>query len=410
MKNIIKNKITTVVEEKRKRRAEAEITPYRSAAKAIIDLVAGMQDRTPVEIRDEIKLIKQSLQQTADQESLLLSCYACTYLAIQRTLAMTPHEEQLMAAIALYQGKVIEMQTGEGKTLAAVFPLVLNALLGRGVHLLTFNDYLAVRDAQWMAPVYHYLGLSVGYIQAGMSCQSRQESYAKDVTYLSAKEAGFDYLRDGLVNGLHDKVHRDLHFALADEADSILIDEARIPLVIAQSEEDSIVSKSKIAELVRPLEYGQHFETDECFRNIFLTEQGAEYFQHHLEISDLYSSHCLSILTEVNHALHAEFLLKNNVDYIVQDNQIKLVDEFTGRVAHKRRWPDGLQTALELKEGLAVNEKARIANSVTLQHFLNRYEKLSGMTATAEAAKIEFFSTYGLDVLVIPPSLPEYSG
>ena len=399
MKNFIKNKITTVVEEKRKRRTEAEINPYRSMAKAIVSLVAELQGRTALEVRDEIELMKQTL----DQGNVLQSCYAFTYLAIQRTLAMTPHEEQLMAAIAMYEGKVVEMQTGEGKTLAAVFPLVLNALLGRGAHLLTFNDYLAARDAQWMAPVYHYLGLSVGYIQGGMSCQHRLENYARDITYLSAKEAGFDYLRDGLVNCLSDKVHRDLHFALVDEADSILIDEARIPLVIAQSEDTLIATKSKIAELVRPLEYEQHFETDENFRNIFLTEQGAEYFQQHLEILDLYSSQYLPILTEINHALHAEFLLKNNIDYIVQDNQIKLVDEFTGRVAHKRRWPDGLQTALELKEGVAVNVKARIASSVTLQHLLNRYEKLSGMTATAEPAKFEFSSIYGLDILVIPP-------
>ena len=302
------------------------------------------------------------------------------------------------------QGKIAQMQTGEGKTLAAVFPAVLNALEGKGVHVLTFNDYLAKRDAKWMGPVYQFLGLSVGYVQEGMSIGMRKKAYAADVTYLSAKEAGFDYLRDSLCYDLRNVVHRPFHFAIIDEADSILIDEARIPLVIAGSEDNYLSDLHRYAEVVRQFKNGIHYEFDEYARNIHLTDTGQAKVEKELQCNNLYKQKNIDKLTGLNCAMHAEFLLQRDVDYIVRDGKIDLVDEYTGRVADKRRWPDGLQAALEAKENIDIQSRGKILNSISLQHFLRLYPKISGMTATAEIAEEEFKRFYNLDIVIIPPN------
>jgi preprotein translocase subunit SecA len=321
-------------------------------------------------------------------------------------LGQRPFDEQLVAALALDDGNVIEMLTGEGKTLTAVMPAALNAFFDRGAHVLTFNDYLARRDAEWMGPVYRLLGLSVGYVQQGMGPRERRVAYSADVTYVTAKEAGFDHLRDLLVMDPADLVHRPFHFALVDEADSLMIDEARVPLVIAGSVDGDPTLTPRLAALVASLRPGVHFDTDEYGRDIELTEAGIEHVERALGCGGLHSAENLTVLTELNCALHARVLLRRDVDYIVRNGRIEIVDEFTGRVVADRHWPDGLQAALEAKEGLERRPDGRILGSMTLQRFLRGYSRLCGMTGTARDSAAELRQSYGLDVVVIPTHQP----
>ena len=270
------------------------------------------------------------------------------------------------------------MQTGEGKTLVAVAPVALNALSGAGVHVLTVNDYLARRDARWMGPIYERLGLSVGSVQEGMRAVERRHAYACDVTYLTAKEASFDLLRDGLALDRSTLVHRPFRFALVDEADTLLVDEARIPLVIAGTVDEPGPDAVQMAALVRALRVGTDVERDEYGRNIFLTETGIGCVESRLGVGTLHDTRNVAVLADLQNALHAEFLLERDVDYIVRHGAVELVDDFTGRVADRRQWPDGLQAAIEVKEGLRVRREGRILSSVTVQHFLRSYPRLCG--------------------------------
>lgn len=324
----------------------------------------------------------------------------------RRTLGERLRDVQILAGLALHRGRIAEMQTGEGKTLAAVAPLALAALAGKGAHLLTFNDYLARRDAAWMGPIYARLGLSVGCVADGMDPGERRAAYAADVTYLTVKEAGFDFLRDGLALDPRDQVHRPLHFALIDEADSILIDEARIPMVIAGRDDEQERDLPRLAALARLLRPGGDFDVDEGGRNIALTERGAERAERHLGCGSLFVPRNLRLLAELRNALHAQYLLRRDVDYIVRGGEIELVDELTGRVAENRIWPDGLQAALEAKEGVAGRPEGRILGSITIQHYLRRYPRLGGMTATARPAARELAELYGLEVVPVPTYRP----
>ena len=274
------------------------------------------------------------------------------------------------------------------------------------MHVLTFNDYLARRDAEWMGPVYRMLGLTVGYIQEGMTPGARRAAYHADITYVTAKEAGFDHLRDLLAMDAADLVHRPFNFAIVDEADSLMIDEARVPLVIAGRIEGDASRAPRLAELVASLSPGVHFDTDEYGRDIELTEAGIEHVEQVLGCGGLHRAENLTLLTELNCALHARALLRRDVDYIVRDGRIEIVDEFTGRVVADRHWPDGLQSALEAKEGLARRPDGRILGSMTLQRFLRGYPRLCGMTGTARDAASELQQLYGLDVVVIPTHRP----
>jgi preprotein translocase subunit SecA len=342
----------------------------------------------------------------ATTAELLIEAYALVREASRRILGQRPFDVQVLGAIAMQDGKVVEMQTGEGKTLAAVMPAYLNALHGRGAHVLTFNDYLARRDARWMGPVYESLGLTVGFAQEGSTLEERKRAYAADITYLTAKQAGFDLLRDSRALDERELVHRPFNFALVDEADSLLIDEARVPLVIAGSEEETISSAHRMAELVRKLQSGVHFTTDEYDRNIWLTDAGIERVEEELGCGSLHSEENRNLHAEVNCALHAAVLLHRDVDYIVRDGEIQLVDEFTGRVVLDRHWPDGLQSALEAKEWLQLRPEGRILGSIPLQHLLRCYPKICGMTGTAQAAAEELHEFYKLGVVVIPTNRP----
>ncbi len=385
---------------------EENQAPYEEAAREINRQGEGLSSKKDEELRKLAASLRERARSGASPDDLLIEVFGLAREAAGRVLGMRPFDVQMMAGVALSRGKLVEMQTGEGKTLAAVPPACLNALMGSGVHILTFNDYLARRDAAWMGPIYRFLGLSVGAIQEGMSVESRREAYAADVTYATAKEAGFDFLRDGLCRSRNELSHRPFNFAIVDEADSILIDEARTPLVIAGERPGSQTSLYRIAEELAAFAPGEDWETDENQRNVSLTERGIDRIEAALGCGDLYAGENYLLLIEVNQAMHARALLRRDVDYIVRDGQIELVDEFTGRVMDDRRWPDGLQAALEAKEGLSIRPGGRILGSITLQHYLKRYQKLSGMTATAQPAAEELETFYGLKVVPIPPNRP----
>ena len=362
-----------------------------------------LSDRALIERWRELRDTVAVRSPTADDRTL---AFALIREVASRTLGQRPFDVQIVAGLALDGGAVVEMQTGEGKTLTAVMPAALMALTGRGVHVLTFNDYLARRDAAWMGPVYRTLGLSVAYVDHQMTPAERRASYRADVTYVTAKEAGFDHLRDLLVLDPADLVHRPFHAAVIDEADSLMIDEARIPLVIAGSVDRGASQASELARLVRSLTPGVHFAMHEHGRDVNLTESGIEHIEETLGCGGLHSNDNYRLLTEINCALHAHALLRRDVDYIVRHDRIAIVDEFTGRVVEDRHWPDGLQAALEAKEGLEAKTHGRILGSITLQHFLRLYPRLSGMTGTAQPAADELEQFYGVEVIVIPTDRP----
>jgi preprotein translocase subunit SecA len=361
------------------------------------------------ELRDRAGALRGQALDGVPLETLLPPCFALVREIAGRVLGERPYDVQMLAGIALSRGRLVEMQTGEGKTLAAVAPVALNALTGQGVHVLTYNDYLARRDAGWMGPVYEQLGLTVGCVQGDLGTAERQRAYGCDITYLTVKEAGFDHLRDGLCLDPGGQVHRPFHLALVDEADSILIDEARIPLVIAGHLDQPGSDLQRLSALARDLQRGVHYDTDEYGRNIFLTDRGLHQAETALRCGDLHAAEIagnVRLHAELRNALHAETLLRRDVDYIVRDGRIELVDELTGRIAENRHWPDGLQAALEAKEGLLPRPEGRVLGSVTIQHFLRKYPRLCGMTGTAQQAAGELARIYGLDVETVPSNRP----
>ena len=327
--------------------------------------------------------------------------------AARRALGQVPFDEQIVAGLALAREAIVEVQTGEGKTLAATMPVALWALEGRGVHVLTFNDYLARRDAEWMGPVYRLLGLSVGYIQHGMSAAERRQAYAADVTYVTAKEAGFDHLRDLCAGAVDELVHRPFHAALVDEADSLLIDEARVPLVLAGSTDgEAPAPGARMAGIIAGLVDDLDFVVDEHGRNVELTDRGLATVETALDTGSLHEKGDDVVLSQVSCALHVRTLLRRDVDYLVRDGRIEMIDELTGRTVPDRRWPEGLQSALEAKEGLVPGRDGQVLASLTLQRFLRGYPRLAGMTGTAQDAAAELHQTYGRRVVVIPTHRP----
>ncbi|TNE46006.1 MAG: accessory Sec system translocase SecA2 [Deltaproteobacteria bacterium] len=395
---------TQRLERWRGRPVSYDIRPYIPRVQEINSLESSLQELPEEDLKGQAQELRRKVQGGASLDSILCQTYALVREVARRVLHMRHFDVQLVGGMVLHEGKMLEMLTGEGKTLVAVLPAVLNALLGQGVHVLTFNDYLARRDAEWMGPIYRFLGFSVAAIGASSTTKERHRAYRADITYLTAKEAGFDYLRDGLCTDPNDRVHRHFPFAVVDEADSVLIDEARIPLVIAGSREVGALNTSMIAAWVRDLQPELHYDVEENGRNVFLTEAGLQLLEDEIGCDSLHDADNVQWLTEINLALHAKALLHRDVDYIVRDGQIELVDEFTGRVVKDRQWPDGLQAALEAKEGLRLGDEGEILNSITLQHFFVQYERLSGMTATARPEDEELSEFYGLDTVVLPPN------
>jgi preprotein translocase subunit SecA len=352
-------------------------------------------------------------------DELAPEAFAVVREAARRALGLRPFDVQIIGAMALHEGKIAEMRTGEGKTLVATLPAYLNALPGKGVHVVTVNEYLAQRDAGWMGPVYQFLGMSVGVIRSGQSHEEKRLAYAADITYGTNNEFGFDYLRDNLAFRTEDQVQRGLAFAIVDEVDSILIDEARTPLIISGPSEDSSELYLRVNRLIPRLrrQEGEEgtgdFTIDEKARQAYLTEEGHQKVEEILaadgllaEGASLYDAANIRLMHHLTAALRAHALYKRDVEYIVRDGEIIIVDEFTGRTMPGRRWSDGLHQAIEAKEGVRVKEENQTVASITFQNYFRMYQKLSGMTGTADTEAYEFQQIYGLEVVVIPTHRP----
>ena len=354
---------------------------------------------------------------------ILISClpeaFAVVREASKRALGLRHFDVQLIGGLTLHQGRIAEMRTGEGKTLVATLPVYLNALTGEGAFVITVNDYLAERDANWMRPLYEYLGLSVGIVLSGQDSDTKRSAYACDITYGTNNEFGFDYLRDNMAFTAEDRFQRGLNYAIIDEVDSILIDEARTPLIISGPAEDSSELYRSINAQIPKLqlqteEVEGHFTIDEKARQIELTEQGHLYVEQLLteagmldEGDSLYSVSNLSMLQHFYSGLRAHKLFNRDVEYIVQNNQIVLIDEHTGRTMAGRRLSEGLHQAIEAKEGVVIQAESQTLASTTFQNYFRLFNKLSGMTGTADTEAFEFNQIYGLEVIVIPTNVPQ---
>ncbi len=353
-----------------------------------------------------LQLGEDDLKNASRGATSLPEVIAVTAVVAARVLGLDMFDVQVRGALALANGRIAEMQTGEGKTLAAVPAVVWYARSGDGVHVLTANDYLARRDADWMRGIYAWFGLSVGVIQQGMEPPARRKAYRCDVTYATANEVGFDYLRDRLALSPDEQVHRPFATAVVDEADSILIDEARIPLVIAGGAADAPGPAARADRVVRGLTRGLHFTIEPPGRNVALTPAGVEHVERASNRKNLFESGNLPLLTAIQDALHAHVLLHKDIDYVVQDDAVVSVDEFKGRTVQERRWPAGLQTALELKEGVVPRRQGRVLGSITIQNLIALYPAVCGMTGTAATQAEEFREIYELDVDTIPTNRP----
>jgi len=396
-------------------------------AKAQSDELRGEEAREEREqLKEEADALEKELRQAeADVlDELLPEAFAVVREVARRVTGMRHFDSQMLGGIVLHQGKIAEMKTGEGKTLVATLPVYLNALLGRGVHLVTVNDYLARRDVQWMGPIYHALGLSVASIVHDNSFLfdptylvkdyrfinlrpiSRRDAYKADITYGTNNEFGFDYLRDNMKFSLDDYVQRELQFAIVDEVDNILIDEARTPLIISGPAEESTDKYYTIDRVIPRLQKESDFAIDEKLRTVTLTEDGVAKVERILGVKNLYDPAEIGVLHHVNQALKAHAIFKRDVDYVVKDGEVIIVDEFTGRLMPGRRWSDGLHQAVEAKEKVRIREENQTLATVTIQNYFRMYKKLSGMTGTADTESVEFKKIYNLDVVVIPPNKP----
>ncbi|MBN1471452.1 MAG: preprotein translocase subunit SecA [Syntrophaceae bacterium] len=358
------------------------------------------------ELKAKTPYFREKLKNGFSLDDILTEAFAVAREASRRILGMRPFDVQIIGGIALHEGKIAEMKTGEGKTLAATLPLYLNALEGKGCHVVTVNDYLARRDAQWMGPIYNFLGLSVGMVIHGMDDPERREAYHCDITYGTNNEFGFDYLRDNMKFTIDDYVQREFNYAIVDEVDSILIDEARTPLIISGPSEESTDKYYKINQIIPRLKKDTDYTIEEKSRTVVLTEEGVSHVEKLLNVHNLYEPRNIEILHHVNQALRAHTLFKRDVDYLVKDGQVVIVDEFTGRVMPGRRYSDGLHQALEAKENVKIERENQTLASITFQNYFRMYDKLAGMTGTADTEAAEFKKIYNLDVLVIPTNMP----
>src|SRR6195256_3469626 len=382
----------------------AQINDFEAAVQALSDAVKGASN----------KLERQRLEQEALNE-ILPEAFAIVREGSKRTTGMRHFDVQMIGGIVLHQGKISEMRTGEGKTLVATLPAYLNALTGRGVHCITVNDYLAARDAEWMGQIHRFLGLEVGCIQNDMDDFERQTAYAADITYGTNNEFGFDYLRDNMKFDLATCVQRDHYYAVVDEVDSILIDEARTPLIISGPSEESTDKYYQANAIIPQLQRGEELEegkktgdyiVDEKNHSAVLTEEGVDKAERLLGVGNLYDPGNMELLHCVEQALKAHTLYRLDHQYVVQDGEVIIVDDFTGRLMKGRRWSDGLHQAVEAKEEVKIERENQTLATITLQNYFRLYEKLSGMTGTAETEAGEFHSTYKLEVIVIPTHMP----
>nr|UBQ35299.1 preprotein-translocase subunit a [Thalassiosira sp.]UBQ35361.1 preprotein-translocase subunit a [Thalassiosira sp.] len=383
----------------------SSINQYQLLVNQINALEKNLKGLTDTELRDQTFRLKKRYKKEQDLNSLIAESFAITRETSLRTLGLRHFDVQLIGGLVLNSGKISEMRTGEGKTLVATLPAYLNALTNKGVHIVTVNDYLASRDQISMGQIYRFLGLDTGLIQEDMTFLERQQNYNADITYVTNNEVAFDYLRDNMTSNVNQIVLPPFNYCIVDEVDSIFIDEAQVPLIISQPVETCIDKYIVAAEVTEYLEVNVHFKVDEKNRNIILTEQGTAQIEKILQVEDLYNPNDPWI-PYILSAIKATSLFFQNVHYIVQNNQIIIVDEFTGRIMPDRRWNEGLHQAVEAKEGVPIRQNTETAASITYQNFFLLYPKLSGMTGTAKTSEIEFEKIYNLSVEQIPTARP----
>src|SRR5580700_9111037 len=387
------------------------VTTLGPIVSAINELEPQLEAMSDDELRARTQQFKQQLADGTELDDILIDAFATVREASKRTLGQRHFDVQLMGGIVLHRGMIAEMKTGEGNRLVSTLPVYLNALTGNGVHVVTVNDYLARRDAEWMGQIYNYLGMTVGCIVHDIDDPTRREQYRCDITYGTNNELGFDYLRDNMKFRLEDMVHRPFHFAIVDEVDSILIDEARTPLIISGPTEDNSELYNRIDKLIPPLGEGD-FEKDETQRTVTLTEEGVEQIEAMLrdsgmmEAGTLYVIHNVSLVHHVNQALRAHKLFARDTDYSVKDDKIIIIDEFTGRMMEGRRYSEGLHQALEAKEGVTVQNENQTLATITFQNYFRLYPKLAGMTGTAMTEAEELGDIYKLEVIEVPTNEP----
>ena len=389
---------------------ERYLKKFDRIAKRINELEPEMQALNDEQLKAKTTEFKERLKTGETLKELLPEAFAVVREAAKRTLGLRPFDVQLLGGMVLFDDKIAEMRTGEGKTLVATLPVYLNALTGQGVHVVTVNDYLATRDSEWMGKVYRFLGLSVGCIVANMPNDQRREAYAADVTYGTNNEFGFDYLRDNMCFSKAEMVQRPFHYAIVDEVDSILIDEARTPLIISGRAEDSS-DKYKAVDAIMIHVRPEHYEKDEKHKNVTLTEQGTEFVEQALHdngllVGSLYDTANIPLVHYVEQALRAHTLFTKDVDYIVKDGKVMIIDEFTGRIMDGRRYSNGLHQALEAKEGVMIQPENQTLASITFQNYFRMYPHLAGMTGTAMTEAAEFDDIYQLTVIDIPTNKP----
>jgi len=412
--------VSTVIKKFVGSKNERELKRLWPIVERINSLEPEMQKLTDSEMRDKTTAFKERVAQGESLDSILPEAFALVREAGKRVLQMRHFDVQLIGGMVLHQGKIAEMKTGEGKTLVATLPCYLNALTGRGVHVVTVNDYLAKRDSAWMGQIYRFLGMSVGVIVHGLDDAERREAYNADITYGTNNEFGFDYLRDNMKFSLDDYVQRAFHYSIVDEVDSILIDEARTPLIISGPTEDSTDKYYIIDRIIPSLVKGEvveedantlsgkrkrhtgDFTIDEKAKSATLTEEGVLKVEKMLKIDNLYDPRNIETLHHVQQALRAHAMYRRDVDYVVKEGEVLIVDEFTGRLMPGRRWSDGLHQAIEAKEGVEIENENQTLATITFQNYFRMYEKLAGMTGTADTEAAEFHKIYKLDVVVIP--------
>ena len=365
-----------------------------------------MQEMSDQQLRDKTDEFKERLKNGETLDDILPEAFAVCREASVRSLGMKPFRVQIIGGIVLHQGRIAEMKTGEGKTFVATLPVYLNALEGKGVHVVTVNDYLAKRDMEWMGKLYNFLGLSVGCVIHGISEEERKAAYNADITYGTNNEYGFDYLRDNMVLYKEDMMQRELNFAIVDEVDSILIDEARTPLIISGEGGKSTDMYKTADRFVRDLHVDTDFTIEEKEKQVSLTEEGVSKCEAYFDVENFSDPENMEINHHVLQALKARNLMKRDVDYIIKDGEIIIVDEFTGRLMFGRRYSDGLHQAIEAKEGVLVRSESRTLATITLQNYFRMYQKLAGMTGTAKTEEDEFRDIYNMDVVVVPTNLP----
>ncbi|MGB1369362.1 MAG: preprotein translocase subunit SecA [Acidimicrobiales bacterium] len=373
----------------------------------INELEQDFQKLSDEDLRAKTSEFKSRVTQGEGVNSLIIEAFAVVREASKRVLGQRHYDVQLIGGAALHFGWVAEMKTGEGKTLTSTLPIYLNALSGKGVHVVTVNDYLATRDAEWMGQIYKWLGLEVGLVVPGSrDTQHKRQQYSADITYGTNNELGFDYLRDNMTMSLENKVQRGHNYCIVDEIDSILIDEARTPLIISGKLADAAKTYYQFASIVQRLRRDEHYEVDEEKRTVAPTESGVTAVEKALNIENLYEGVSANLVHQFQVALKAKELFHKDKEYIIANGEVKIVDEFTGRVLDGRRWSDGLHQAVEAKEGVSIKEENQTLATITLQNYFRLYDKLAGMTGTAETEAAEFYNTYGLHVVPIPTNLP----